>query len=909
MIILYEENQTKFGSVGIGVINDAISCVVTEKLNDEYYLEMKYPVFGSFRNELKQGRILYCKPNPYSSEQAFRIYSVTKSIKDEMVIKATHLSYDMNDVPIDAIDSVGIQDAILKIQNGSMFDNPFKIVSDIYSAKTFKTTQPYNLRAILMGDEDESLIGIYDAEIEFNNYYAKITSRRGMNRGSSVRYGKNMTDISHEVTSEPLYNGIIPYYHSEETSTETSSKEEFTKAYVVGSSPYQEDWLSFEKNGTAYHPLDETPVQIESEGDYYGKVYSWDTNKLQYTERIYNEQVIVIQGMLQPNWLKVDFSKFPKIICRAGRRGYFKQATDSDWGEIKGVGDVVFEGILSLSTITENMILYYSEVIPSASSKSNTEVTNIIDVRLDDPIIWLDTPDTKKMKRNKILLLDLSNEFDEEPTKDILKTKAMEYINKNKIGYKGISTDLWFTDLSSLEGESGNRIELGDTVTVIYDDVDISVELRAISTEFDVLKNEYERIELGKKKNEMSSSTIQNGDSIKSLSNDAGYTTQEVVDKIIAKTITADYIEALDAKLTKAQIDQLSATKIYCPGIIEASQGVIDKLVATLLIADNAEIKEMLTAGKISVAGDITVNSGSIKIENSDHGTSFLVDNEGNLYANSATIEGNITANSGKIAGFTITDTSLYTSDYGVGEDDSFFISPTGFSGTISEHDIDDLALTLGSNFGVTRDGVVYAGDIIARGFFGGTANVDSGYIGDTRLLEAESKHFGSKHPIVDPSKNVGHTIVFGIAAINSKSDTKNLDDFLYSVDTDKMVIERDSETEKLVPIYGSNILNSDVNSLDMAYQVIGEFVENETDESIVLYDEPKYYIVSKQYGTWMDLKESGVYNEYTNTALKLKKYLNKEFESSLFDKNVVRYDIITDPRSKKDYIKIKFRL
>ena len=62
------------------------------------------------------------------------------------------------------------------------------------------------------------------------------------------------------------------------------------------------------------------------------------------------------------------------------------------------------------------MIIYYAEVIPSGQESSTKEVAEVVDVQLDDPIIKIYTPEAS-MKYDRILSLDLSSEFDEEPTK------------------------------------------------------------------------------------------------------------------------------------------------------------------------------------------------------------------------------------------------------------------------------------------------------------------------------------------------------------------------------------------------------------------------------------------------------------------------------------------------------------
>lgn len=646
MIILYDESEKDFTTLGLGVLKDVISAKVEEKLNDIFELTIEYPITGDKYSKIKIGRIIAAKPNPYDEIQPFRISSITKPIKGIVTIFCEHISYDANGIPCKAIDALNLNDAINKIQENMIVKNNFKITTDIQFSRKFKTNAPYNLRALLMGDEKESLIGVYNAELKFNKYSVMLYSKRGKNRGAKVCYGNNMTDLQHESTNERLYNGVFPYYHKETESTETTSENSFTKAYIVGSKPFQDGWLSFSKNGDAYHPVDSTPIQIDTEGEYYEKIYSWNSTYQKYEEKVYNASVSLIEGVTEPSWIYIDWSKFPNVVCKANKKGYFKTMTETDWGEIKGVGDIIFEGNVltgGLTNMTDNMVIYYSEVLPPNHSASSETTVTSVDVILDDPVIRVDTSDAKTMKYDKILSLDLTSQFEEEPTKEKLKAKAEEYIVKNLVGTIKHTTTVSFIDLASTTDryryQNFDHIELGDTVKVIYKDLGVDVDLRVISTEYDALKGTYTNIELGEKKDNFSSQSIQNGDNISSLSNDVGYADITTVNKLIADTVTADYLQAVNATMSKAQIEYLQVAKISCPGILEASQLVLDELVAKMLIADNAKISETLEAGTIKVAGDISITSGSINI--TDNGsTSFIVDREGNVTANSVAITG-----------------------------------------------------------------------------------------------------------------------------------------------------------------------------------------------------------------------------------------------------------------------------
>lgn len=755
MIILFDEDEILFSSLGLGTLKDAISCKVTESLNDEYYLEMDYPIDGNNFSKIDINKIIYCRPNPYSNMQPFRIYSISKPIDGIVTVSAYHISYDMNGIAVNPIYGVNLRDTLDKIQNGVITKSNFKFYTDTNSGKTFKTSSPYNMRALVMGSDD-SILEKYECEVKFDKFNVHILAHRGTNRGAEVRYAKNLTDLKHNISYDNLYSGVYPYYHKESTSVNSSSVSDgFKQVYIVGSKPYQDGWLSYTNGGEPYHPVDTSPVQIATEGDYNQKVYVWNPTVQRYEEKLYNQTVTLIEGVLSPDWIYIDWSKVPNIVCKANVDGYFKSPTDTEWS-YKHKGDVIFEGNIAkvASDITSNLILYFSEVIPTASSATTDEETSVTHIELKDKIMPLDTPEAKAMKHERILMLDLSSEFDDEDTPDEekLKSKANEYIEKNKIGKLKFDTDVSFVDLSSTPNGAKykdlEKVELGDTVKVIYEDLGINLELRVISTEFDVMSNTYSKVELGEKSDKLSANSIQNGDDVSSLTNDVGYTDVSTVNKLIAKTVTADYIQAKNAKLSTAQITELETARISCTGILEATQLELDNLVAKMLTAENAAIANELKAGTVTVAGDITVNSGSISITNGEKvfnvtrdgdltansvnitggnlsiADSFEVTNDGILTAVGADIQGSIKATSGEIGGFTIGESAIYNTITAFDDESSRGVY-LGIDG-----------IKLGSKFKVDDSGKLYA----SEAELSGSITATSGSIGGATITNGVLK-------------------------------------------------------------------------------------------------------------------------------------------------------------------------
>lgn len=89
---LYASTETKFDHNGIGKMADALSCVVTEKRNGSFELELVYPADGIHAENLEEGNIILAKPSDTGRPQPFRIYKITTPIDGKLTVKARHIS-------------------------------------------------------------------------------------------------------------------------------------------------------------------------------------------------------------------------------------------------------------------------------------------------------------------------------------------------------------------------------------------------------------------------------------------------------------------------------------------------------------------------------------------------------------------------------------------------------------------------------------------------------------------------------------------------------------------------------------------------------------------------------------------------------------------------------------------------
>lgn len=117
----------------------------------------------------------------------------------------------------------------------------------------------------------------------------------------------------------------------------------------------------------------------------------------------------------------------------------------------------------------------------------------------------------------RILTLDLSDKFETEPTGAQLQAAALAYLTGSAITAPNVSLRLSWIDLAQTEEYkhlTTERVELGDTVHVIYPALGITAEARVNKTTYDALLDRYTEIELGKAKHSLAETISRSADVI-----------------------------------------------------------------------------------------------------------------------------------------------------------------------------------------------------------------------------------------------------------------------------------------------------------------------------------------------------------------------------------------------------------
>ena len=472
---------------GVGALRDALYCTVTEERNGSYELEMGYPVSGQHYSELTLRGLICAKPNPYSEEQYFRVYKISRPINGQVVISAQHISYDLCGIPVAPYTAGTAAQALDRLKSQATVRCPFEFWTDLSTTADFAATVPSSLRSLL-GGIDGSILDVYGGEYEWDNCTVKLHSERGTDRGVSIRYGKNLTDLTQEENCTNVYTGVYPY-----------------------------------------------------------------------------------------------------------------------WADSAGA-------VTQIST---------------------------------GPVV--DVPDSQ-YNFVRILLLDLSQDYTEQPTDEQLKQSALSYIKANKIGVPKVSLKLSYAQLEQTVEYKGKalleRVGLCDTVHVVFERLGVDATAKVIKTTYNVLLDRYDSVELGTPRSNLASTIVGIEKTTKTEVDKTKSALQQAVDQA-TKLITGNlggYVvlhssagnDTPDELLVMDQPDINTATKVWrwnLSGWGYSSTGYAGpyRLAATMDGAINADF---LTTGTLNAE---IIKAGILK---SQTGNAFYLDLEsGELRLNAKSIQ------------------------------------------------------------------------------------------------------------------------------------------------------------------------------------------------------------------------------------------------------------------------------
>lgn len=220
--ILYLNNDGSYTSNGIGRLSEILSCTVTEERNGIYECEFEYPVTGKYYQTMAQmvnnqyngsyGGVIVCYHDDRKDAQPFDLYSVSSPIDGIATFSAHHISYRLCNEVVKPFSASSVAQVIGAIPDKSYPKTGFTFWTDKVTSGNFEITTPRSIRSIL-GGEEGSILDVYGSgEYEFDKFNVKLYQHRGVNSGVTIRYGKNLIDLTREQDSSGIYNAIAPYW-------------------------------------------------------------------------------------------------------------------------------------------------------------------------------------------------------------------------------------------------------------------------------------------------------------------------------------------------------------------------------------------------------------------------------------------------------------------------------------------------------------------------------------------------------------------------------------------------------------------------------------------------------------------------------------------------------------------------
>lgn len=221
--ILFKSTETSFVTNGVGILSDAISCVVSGELNGQDELQMEYPMDGIHADEIALRSLILAKRNHVDRLQPYRIYDISEPMNGIVTVQARHICYDLAGIPVRPFSALTAPLAMNGLRNNAVVDCPFVFSTDKTTAANFLVKVPSVIWSLLGGQEG-SILDTYGGEYEFDRYRVVLHKKRGADNGVTIRYGKNLTDFQQDKNCSSVYTGVCPFWLGSEGNLVTLSE-------------------------------------------------------------------------------------------------------------------------------------------------------------------------------------------------------------------------------------------------------------------------------------------------------------------------------------------------------------------------------------------------------------------------------------------------------------------------------------------------------------------------------------------------------------------------------------------------------------------------------------------------------------------------------------------------------------
>lgn len=213
--ILYQAGETNFNHLGLGILKDTISAVVSEDLNGKFELDLVYAYNNRLSKFLLSGNIIKVDAGNILKEQLFTIGQVSKTLDGKISVHAEHVSYIMQDLtlkPKTVVYQQDAQNALKQLLNAiKETDHGFTVASDVstISSSTWSVPDFKTPRDVLAGVRG-SILDNWGGEYKFDNRRISLLKQRGSYANTVIAYGRNLLDFEQETSILETYTSIYP---------------------------------------------------------------------------------------------------------------------------------------------------------------------------------------------------------------------------------------------------------------------------------------------------------------------------------------------------------------------------------------------------------------------------------------------------------------------------------------------------------------------------------------------------------------------------------------------------------------------------------------------------------------------------------------------------------------------------
>ena len=200
MISIYPSNETAFADNGIKILKP-LSVVLRKEDNGAYYLDLKDTVDSI---EYYQSGNIVRVPTPWGN-QCFRLANPSIE-KKKITCRAYHIYFDASNYII--ADSYVVDkdcnDALDHLNSATDITSPFTTLSDISSIYSYRCIRKSLEEAI------SDVIDKWGGHLVRDNHAIEIRQSIGQDRGVTLSYGKNITDIKADEDWSNVVTKLMP---------------------------------------------------------------------------------------------------------------------------------------------------------------------------------------------------------------------------------------------------------------------------------------------------------------------------------------------------------------------------------------------------------------------------------------------------------------------------------------------------------------------------------------------------------------------------------------------------------------------------------------------------------------------------------------------------------------------------